>query len=170
MTILSFLTAFFFQTGIYAFTMPAIDGGAIRFSEFTNKKILIVNIATDSKFSSQISSLEQLYQRYKDSLVIIAVPTNDFKHESRTDSSINVFLKAQYHISYLVASTNSVIGAKRSSLYQWLCKGKQNGYADNDVPGDFSKYLIDSQGKLIGVFSGPVDPMDEDIQNTIKNN
>ena len=170
MIVSNFIIALLFQSGIYSLTMPAIDGGSIRFSDFVNKKILIVNIATDSRFSTQFASLEQLYQQYKDSLIVIAVPTNDFKHESRNDSAIKSFIQSQYHASYLIASKNSVTGAGQCLLYQWLSQGAQNGFGDNDVPGDFSKYLIDSKGKLIGVFSGPIDPLDDDIQSSIKNN
>lgn len=75
------LTPFLIST-IYTYTLPAADGGnGIHLSDYQDKKILFVNTASNSEYAIQYASLEQLYQRYKDSLVIIAVPSNSFGNE-----------------------------------------------------------------------------------------
>ncbi len=81
------LICFFIQiTSIYSFDVQTINKGTIHLSDYTNKKILLVNIATGSEYANQLQSLEQLYQTYKDSLVVIAFPSNSFGNENHSDS------------------------------------------------------------------------------------
>jgi glutathione peroxidase len=166
---ISNLFATIFSISIYSFSVISIDGTNINLSQFKGKKILIVNTASTSKYVAQYGKLEQLYQKYKDSLVIIAFPSNDFNHESASTGQIKNFVTSNYHISYILASKQSVVGAGISALYKWLSASTQNGVMDNPVIEDFCKYLIDDNGNIIGVFAGSVDPMDNVIQNAITN-
>lgn len=153
---------------IYTFSVPAIGGGAsIDFNSFRGKKILIVNTSSNSPFVAQYGKLEQLYQQYKDSLVIVAFPSNDFGHEPGSEQSIQAFVQNTYSIHYLVAGKTIVSGAGQSDLYKWLTTHEWNGAMSSTVQYDFQKYLIGSDGHLIGYFTGAMDPMDATIQNAI---
>jgi glutathione peroxidase len=164
----SILTLFYFSD-IYSFSVPATSGGtAINFSDFRGKKILIVNTSSNSLFTPQYGRLEQLYQQYKDSLVIVAIPSNDFNHEPGSDQDILSFVQSNYSIHYLLAGKTSVSGAGQSDLYKWLTTGSQNGAMSSTVQYDFQKYLVGSDGHLIGYFTGAMDPMDSTIQNAIQ--
>ena len=167
MDIVSLLASLLLQMSIYNFSVTAADGQKIDFNEFRNKKILIVNVATKSRYVDQAGSLERLYHKFKDSLVIIAFPCNDFNNEPLSDKEVSTFLISRYHISYWLASGISVTRENQAPIYKWLSLQDQNGVMDNNVPGDFTKFLIDSNGNIIGVFAGIIDPMSDDIQNAI---
>lgn len=167
--LLLFLLPFIGFSDIYSFSISGINAGAtINFSDFQGKKILIVNTCSDSAYSPQYGRLEQLYQQYKDSLVIVAIPSNDFGHEPGSEADIQNFVQSNYSIHYLLAGKMSVTGAEQSALYQWLTTGTQNGSMSSTVQYDFQKYLIGTDGHLIGYFTGAMDPMDSTIQNAIQ--
>lgn len=153
---------------IYTFQVPAADGTAIDFNQFQHKKILIVNTASGSRYASQFASLEQLYERYKDSLVIVAVPSNSFSHESMSNSEIRQLITSRYNAHYLIAEKSDVSEAGGMPLYQWLTKVGTNGVMQSEIGDDFQKYLVNSDGTLKGYFISAVDPMDSMIQNAIR--
>ena len=108
------------QTGVYLLRVPAIDGSTIDFSAFHDKKILIINTAVNSDSVFQYGELEQLYQKYKDSLVIIVCPSSNFTGETYSNEDINEFIINGYNTHYLITSKLSVDGVEISPLYQWL--------------------------------------------------
>ena len=154
---------------IYSLPLNDIDGNPINLGQFQGKKVLIVNTATNSSYVSQYDSLEQLYQKYKDSLVIIAIPSNSFGNESNDNPTIKDFVMSNYHIHYILAQKMDVTGDTRSALYSWLTHIEQNNMMNNDVQGDFFKFLIDGSGRLVGAFVPSVDPMSDDMQSVITN-
>jgi len=164
-----FLLPFIAISDIYSFSIPGINGGAaINFSDYAGKKILIVNTCSDSAYAPQYGRLEQLYQQYKDSLVIVAIPSNNFGREPGSEAAIQSFVNSNYPIHYLLAGKMSVTGDGQSTLYQWLTTGSQNGGMSSTVKYDFQKYLVGTDGHLIGWFTGAMDPMDSTIQNAIQ--
>ena len=66
------------QESIYDIALNDIQGSPIYLSEFKGKYILFVNVASECGFTSQYSGLEELYQTFKDNLIIIGVPCNQF--------------------------------------------------------------------------------------------
>jgi len=154
---------------IYSLSFRNAQGQSIPFSNFRGKKILLVNTATGSGKAAQFARLEQLYQQYKDKLVIIAFPSNDFGNEAGADSLIDRLVQNRYNIHFVLASKIVVTGAKLDSVYQWLTNAGFNGRASNKVGSDFYKFLIDESGNWTGVFSDAVDPMDPKLQNAITN-
>ncbi len=154
---------------IYNLSLNDIDGNPIDLHQFQGKKILIVNTATGSSYVNQYASLEQLYQKYKDSLVIIAIPSNSFGNETGDNASIKDFVMNNYNIHYILAQKMDVTGESQSSLYSWLTHIEQNNMLSNDVQGDFFKFLADQSGRLVGAFMPSVDPMSDDMQGVITN-
>ncbi|MCP9750011.1 hypothetical protein [Ferruginibacter sp. HRS2-29] len=147
-----------------------IDNETVNFEDFAGKKILIVNTASNSADSSQFRQLEELYQLYKNQLIIIAVPSNDFANEPLEENEIKSLLEERYDVHYLIAKKQIVrdtIGC--SPLYQWITHKNKNGMTDSNVQGDFSKYLINGSGQIIGIFSNQVKPLDEVLLTAIKN-
>ena len=162
-----FTLSFFLFNSIYDFQVTDIDGNTINFSDFQGKNILIVNTASQSSYVNQYAELEQLYQSYKDSLVIIAIPSNSFGNETGNDSTIKSFVTVNYSIHYWLGSKMEVNGDSISPLYQWLTKRTLNNVMDNPADSDFFKYFIDKQGNLRGVFGTNISPLDSLIQNLI---
>lgn len=170
-TILFSLLSLFYLSDIYQFTIPSIGGGApIHFNDFKGKKILVVNTATGSIFTKQYAALEQLYQQNKDKLVIIAIPSNDFQHEGKAEQEIQQFVNGNYHVHFLLAAKTSVTGSDQSDLYKWLTKGGENGAMSSKVTNDFQKYLVGTDGHVIGYFHGAVDPLDPTLIKLIQAN
>jgi glutathione peroxidase len=165
--LLLFLMTAVVTVSIYTITEPDIDGGTIHFSNYQGKKILIVNTACYSPRTSQFSGLEQLYQTYKDSLVVVAFPSNSFGHEPGTNQQIKSFIMSHYNVHFVLGGKLDVSGANQGTIYQWLSQIAQNGMMNSSVSDDFQKYLVDKDGKLIAVYSPNVQPMDNVIQNAI---
>ena len=157
----------FFQMSIYSFDVTDVTGEVTHFRAFAGKKILIVNIATGSSRIPQLAQLEKLQEKYKDSLVVIAYPSTAYGHETRSDQEIKKFCEDNYHVTFLLAQKGFTTGFYIQPVFKWLANSSENGLMDAPVIGDFTKFLIDNDGKLIGVFAPSVDPMNEEIQSSI---
>lgn len=152
---------------IYSFVVGGANGSGIDFDNFRNKKILLVNIATNSPRAGQLGELQQLQEQYGDSLVIIGFPSNSFGNESRSNAEIVEFCQSQYEVSFFIAAKGAVKGSNAQAVYQWLTRQSENGVADSEVKSDFQKYLIDRNGELLGIFSGSVSPLDNQLVSNI---
>jgi glutathione peroxidase len=162
-----------FTVSIYTHQYTSVRGGEVPLSQYQGKKILLVNIATESpKAATQIPQMEQLYQLYKDSLVVVGFPSNDFGNEPRTDNDIKLLMQNTYHAEFPVAILSSVKDSTGTthSLYKWLQHKNQNGIMDVKISKDFQKILIDRDGNIIAFFSSTVEPMSSAVQNAITNN
>lgn len=158
------------SANIYDNQFTGIDGQNINLGDYRGKKILFVNTASASDFTSQYASLEQLYQGYKDSLVIIAFPSNSFGHESGSADDIKNFVSSNYNNHFLLAAPIAVTGNSTAQIFQWLTGRANNGTLDTNIKNDFYKFLVDGSGNLVGVFDTSVDPMSDAIQEVIKTN
>jgi glutathione peroxidase len=157
-------------TNIYSLQYTDIDGNQINMSNYQNKKILLVNIATGSEKVSQLAGLQQLYQLYGDSVVIIGFPSNSFAKEPRSNAEIKQFCQANYGVTFKLAAKNSVSGAGVQTIYNWINHVSENGLIDIPINRDFQKVLIGKDGSIQGVFSSSVNPMDSSIQNALLGN
>jgi Glutathione peroxidase len=154
-----------YQTrSIYDFKVESLDGGIIDFAAFKGKKILIVNTASKCGFTPQYEELEALYKKYKDRLVIVGFPANNFfSQEPGTNADIEQFCKKNYGVSFPMAAKISVKGNSIAPIYSWLCNKKENGVMNAKVSWNFNKFLLDENGKIIGHFKSKVKPMSEEI-------
>ena len=84
---------------VYDFKVASLTGGTIDFADFKGKKILIVNTASKCGFTPQYKGLEELYQKYKDHLVIVGFPANNFfSQEPGSNETIGEFCKKNYGV------------------------------------------------------------------------
>jgi glutathione peroxidase len=105
---------------------------------------------------------------HKDSILVIAFPSNSFGNEPGSDAGIAAALQGQ--VSFPVARKASVSGADAQPLYQWLQTAADNGLANLRIKADFQKILIGKDGKIKGIFAPGVLPSDPAITNAIKAN
>lgn len=153
---------------IYDFKVTALDGGTIDLSKYKGKKILIVNTASKCGYTPQYEGLQKLYEKYKDQLVIIGFPANNFLfQEPGNNETIQSFCQKNYGVTFPMAAKISVKGRDMHPVYVWLTQKKYNGFSDNSVKWNFQKYLIDENGKLIEVFAPGVEPMSAEITGAI---
>ncbi len=156
---------------IYDFQIRAIDGSVINFSDFRGKKILIVNTASFCGYTSQYQELEMLYREYKDKLVIVGFPANNFMfQEPGSNEKIAAFCKMKYDITFPMAAKISVKWPWKAPIYKWLTGKRYNGFADSTVKWNFQKYLVDESGKLTHIFTHQTPPLSDEIKAAIEQN
>ncbi len=149
---------------IYKFKVNSLDGNPIDFASFKGKKILIVNTASECGYTPQYKDLEELYEKYKNKLVIVGFPANNFGgQEPGTNADIKAFCTKNYGVTFPMAAKISVKGDDIAPIYQWLTHKDQNGVLDAEIKWNFGKFLLDENGKMIAYFPSKVKPMSEDI-------
>ena len=149
---------------IYQFKVPALVGGTIDFSKFKGKKLLIVNTASKCGNTPQYKDLEALYRQYRDKLVIVGFPANNFgSQEPGTNSEIEEFCTKNYGVTFPMAEKVSVAGDDMAPIYKYIVGVAQaNGFSD-PIKWNFTKFLLDENGKLIAVIHNKVKPMSEEV-------
>lgn len=153
---------------IYSFKVEALDGGSINFASFKGKKILIVNTASKCGYTPQYEELEALYEKYKDKLVVIGFPANNFGgQEPGTNAEIKEFCTGTYHVTFPMAAKISVKGDDIHPLYQWLTSKEKNGVLDAEIKWNFNKFLLNEKGELVAYFPSKVKPMSEEITSKL---
>jgi len=154
---------------IYDLKVEALDGSIIDFSKFKGKKILIVNTASKCGYTPQYEGLEKLYEQYKDKLVIVGFPSNNFLfQEPGSNANIAEFCKKNYGVTFLMAAKIDVKGRSAHPIYTWLTQKQYNKFDNSVVKWNFQKYLIDEKGNLVNMFAPSVEPMSPEIVNAIK--
>jgi glutathione peroxidase len=164
---------------IYDFKVAGLDG-EIDFSKFKGKKILIVNTASACGNTPQYKDLETLYQKYRDKLVIVGFPANNFgEQEKGSNSEIKEFCSREYQITFPMAEKISVKGDDIHPVYKWLVDQSKEmakqvptenskdlawkNFLQNPVIWNFTKFLIDENGKLLAVFHHKSNPMSKEV-------
>src|ERR1700749_1024412 len=160
-----FLVAGVGPASIYEFKVPGLDGNTIDLAKYKGKKLLIVNTASKCGYTPQYADLEKLYEQYKDKLVIIGFPANNFhQQEPGTNSDIKEFCTKNYGVTFPMAEKVDVVGDNIHPLFKYLTEeAKKLGTADPVIKWNFTKFLVDENGKLIAVFPSKVTPMSDDI-------
>ena len=151
-------------SSIYDFKVAGLEGDSIDFSQYKGKKIMIVNTASKCGNTPQYAELEQLYKKYKDKLVIVGFPANNFGgQEPGTNAEIKEFCSRNYGVSFPMAAKVSVKGDDIDPLFQYLVNEAKKLGVDEPIRWNFTKFLIDENGKLVTVFSSKTKPMSEDV-------
>lgn len=172
------------MTDLYDYEVKKRNGGMLKLKDLKGKIILIVNTATGCGFTPQYEGLENLYAKYHDrGLEILDFPCDQFGHQAPgTDDEIHEFCTAKYKTTFDQLSKIEVNGDKAEPLYVYLkdkitddpepkgIKNKLAMKAIKKMPGvgrekgfilwNFTKFLVDREGKVIGRF-GPTDTPEE---------
>jgi glutathione peroxidase len=149
---------------IYDFKVDGLDGKTIDFATFKGKKILIVNTASACGYTPQYEGLQKLYDTYKEKLVIVGFPANNFGgQEPGSNETIAAFCKKNYGVTFPMAAKVSVKGDDTAPIFKWLCSKAENGVMDAEIKWNFGKFLLDEKGNLIQYFPSKVTPMSEEI-------
>ena len=154
---------------IYSITINSLQGHPIDLSEFKGRKILFVNVASKCGFTPQYRELQQLHDTYKDQLVVIGVPCNQFgKQEPGTSNEIKEFCQVNYGVSFPITEKIDVKGSQQHPLYTWLTKKAINGKKNSTVRWNFQKYLIDEKGDFLDYFYSITKPLNPRITSYLK--
>jgi glutathione peroxidase len=150
----------FGASSVYEFTMNSIDGQPLPLSTFKGKVLLIVNVASFCGFTPQYEQLEAVYEKYKDQgFVIAGFPANNFgAQEPGTNEEIKTFCSRKYNVKFPIYSKISVKGEDKAPLYQFLTDSAANPKTGGEIKWNFTKFLVDRNGKIIARFESPVKP------------
>ncbi|WP_181858150.1 glutathione peroxidase [Polaribacter sp. WD7] len=149
---------------IYDIEINSLKNTPIQLSDFKGKHILIVNVASKCGFTPQYKELEELHTKYKDKLIVIGVPCNQFgKQEPGDASEIQEFCQVNFGVSFLIAEKVDVKGINQHPLYTWLTQREFNNKKSSSVKWNFQKYLISPEGKLIDYYFSITKPSSSKI-------
>jgi len=160
----------FAASSVYDFTMDAINGTPTPLANFKGKVMLVVNVASQCGYTYQYEGLQALYVKYKDQgLVVAGFPANNFGgQEPGTNAEIGAFCKSKFGVTFPMFSKISVAGADKALLYQFLTGREANPKTAGEIPWNFTKYLVDREGKVLARFDAPVEPMSKELTAAIE--
>lgn len=157
------------MTSIYDIKINSLQGKPINLKDFEGKHILFVNVASKCGFTPQYKGLEELHQKYKDKLVVIGVPCNQFgSQEPGSSEEIQEFCEVNYGVSFLITEKIDVKGQNQHPLYSWLTNKEFNSKKSSSVKWNFQKYLVDNNGKLIDYYFSITKPTSSKITKHLK--
>jgi len=147
---------------MHGFTTTTLEGERVKLSDFKGKKLMVVNTASKCGLTPQYSDLQALYAKYGgDNFEIIGFPANNFgKQEPGTDAEIKTFCTKNYGVGFPMMHKISVKGDDIDPIYSWLTRKELNGVENAPVKWNFQKFLIDENGKWVGMVS-PTDKPDK---------
>jgi glutathione peroxidase len=146
------------------------NGDTLNFEQYRGKKILLVNTASNCGYTNQYDDLQKLYEEYKDKLVVIGFPANDFKEQEKgSDKEIAEFCRLNYGVTFPLMKKTVVIKVpEQNPVFQWLSDSSKNGW-NNKLPSwNFSKYLVNEKGILTDYFDPSVSPLSNDVRKAIE--
>src|SRR5262245_64739 len=154
-----------FAANIYDFSLNTIEGAPAPLSAYKGKVVLLVNVASKCGYTPQYAGLEKLYEKYKDKgFVIIGVPANNFGgQEPGTNEEIKTFCTRNYNVTFPMMSKVSVKGADKTPLYQYLTEA-----TGGEIKWNFTKFLIDRQGKIASRFESAVSPEASELVKAVE--
>ena len=152
-------------TSVFDYKVTGLDGKPLELAKFKGKKILIVNTASKCGYTPQYADLEKLYEQYKSKLVIVGFPANNFgQQEPGTAAEITEFCTKNYGVTFPMAEKVDVVGDNIHPLFKYLTEeAKKLGVADPVIKWNFTKFLVDENGKLVAVFPSKVKPTDAEV-------
>jgi glutathione peroxidase len=143
------------MTTIHDFSVKNINGQEIKLSDYQDKVVLFVNVASQCGYTPQYKGLEALYNTYKDrGFVILGFPSNDFgAQEPGTDDQIKQFCDLKYNVTFDMFSKVKVKGSGQVDVYKYLTDATKS-----EVQWNFNKFLVDKSGKVVKYYASGVAP------------
>jgi glutathione peroxidase len=148
----------------------SIDGKPLPLATYRGKVLLIVNVASHSNFTPQYEGLEALFQKYKDQgLVVLGFPSDDFgKEEPDGNDAIKKFAAEKYKITFPIFSKVPLAGEHMAPLYQFLTDKQANPNTGGPIRWNFTKFLVDREGKVVQRLEPDVTPDSPELAQAIE--
>lgn len=148
------------MTSIYDFTAKTLDGKDVSLGGWRGKVMLIVNTASKCGFTYQYQGLEALHRDYAArGLAVLGFPCNQFgKQEPGDAAEIANFCSLTYDVTFPMFAKIDVNGEKAHPLYKWITKEKRGFLGSSRIKWNFTKFLVDRSGKVVGRFGPTTKP------------
>lgn len=148
--------------------LQRLDGTELSLSTLQGQVVLVVNVASRCGFTPQYTGLEALYQELgPEGLMILGFPCDQFGHQEPGDAEeIARFCSLNYPVSFPIMAKCEVNGEQAHPFYQWLKKEQPGLLGLENVKWNFTKFLIDRDGKVVARFAPTSKPesLRDDIQ------
>lgn len=160
-----------FAQDLYSIKEKSIQGKEFLMSSLKGKVVLIVNIASQCGYTSQLEKLEALHQKYSaKGLVVLGVPTNDFGGQTpEDDKAMAEFCSKTYNVTFPLLTKKTIKGSEKRELYKALTE-KTPKNLKGEVSWNFEKFLINKEGVVVARFKSSAGPMDKEITSQIEAN
>ena len=156
-------------TSFYELSATTIDGESIEMKNFKGKKIIVLNVASKCGYTPQYADWQAFYEKNKNKFVVLGFPCNQFlSQEPGTAEEIETFCQKNYGVTFQMFDKIDVKGENQSSIYKWLTDPSKNGWNSNVPSWNFSKYLIDENGKLLNYFGPKIKPDSPEFLSAIQ--
>lgn len=158
------LTAFQAKAANLNMPFDSIDGGTITLSQWSGRPVLVVNTASRCAFTKQYSGLQALYDSYRDrGLVVVAVPSDDFRQELSSNQQVKDFCDVQYGLDLPMTVITAVTGPDAHPFYRSL--KSEEGF---EPAWNFNKVLIGPAGEVVATYGSGVKPQSGRMRNAIE--
>ncbi|MET0535903.1 MAG: glutathione peroxidase [Steroidobacter sp.] len=156
------------MTTVYDFTANSLDGKPVSLRDYSGKVLLIVNTASECSFTPQYQGLEALYRQYHDQgLAVLGFPCNQFgEQEPGTADEIGSFCQKNFGVSFPMFEKIEVNGDGAHPLYRWLKSSAKGLLGSEAIKWNFTKFLIDRQGRAVDRFAPSTKP--EDLKSKVE--
>jgi len=150
----------------YDFSFRSIEEGLIELKDYKGKTLVIVNVASRCGFTNQYEDLQKLWSNYKgEGLVVIGIPSNNFKQEPNSNEDIKKFCKSAFGVDFPMTEKTDVVGKNAHPFFKWAKKN----YGVSAVPKwNFHKIIIDKSGKVSNSFTSITKPSSKKFINFIE--
>ena len=150
----------------YDFEFNSIDGDLIKLSQYKDKVIVVVNVASRCGYTPQYEDLQRLWTEYKSrNLVVLGIPTNNFRQEPGNNKEIKDFCETNFGITFPMTEKTNVIGGNSHPFYKWARKD----YGIGAIPKwNFHKIIIGKDGKVAETFTSITNPSSKRFINFIE--
>lgn len=151
---------------IYDYKVKDKDGNEVSMKDYEGKVLLIVNTATGCGFTPQFEGLQDLYEKYQaQGFEILDFPCNQFGNQAPgSDEEITDFCNSRYGITFQQFAKIDVNGDNEEPLFTYL-KSQKSGIMGSKIKWNFTKFLVDRSGKVVGRFAPTTTPeaIDEEV-------
>ena len=156
-----------YEKTFYDLSIESITGEIIKFKEYENKAVLVVNTASYCGFTSQYEELQELWDNYKSKgLIVLGIPSNTFNQEKKKNDEVKNFCEVNFNINFPLSSITEVKGENAHELFKWA---KEN-HGKSAVPKwNFHKILVNKEGKIEDTFTSFTKPTSDKIIKKIEN-
>ena len=159
------MTLSFFGTNVtanydklaYEFSFKDLDGSSLKLSEYKNKVIVVVNVASQCGFTKQYEDMQNIWEKYRaKGIIMLGIPSNDFgNQEPGGNKEIKNFCESKFGITFPMTEKVSVKGENAHPFYKWA----RENHGKSAIPKwNFHKIIIDKEGKVKDTFASITNP------------
>ena len=154
-------------SGVIDHVVESLNGATVDLATFRGRPMLIVNTASKCGYTPQYDGLQKLYERYGEGdLVVIGFPSNDFNQEPGTAEEIENFCRLNYGVTFPMMAKVHLKGEAQAPIYRALTADSGEEFR-GEVRWNFTKFLVDQEGRVVARFEPSVDPLDERVISAV---